>query len=282
MLRYLSIRIAFLQSVVFSLAFSGGVLGNLITFSIGGDNTPASIQATVDDFRAALGDPNNGNAPGPLASGRREINWDGGGAVTSSPSLGTTFDVFLNTRGARSTTQAPGTGFNQALPADLSSNFGFFSPNRIFSPVSGPNLTDVFNITDVSFFIPGANPPPAGAVPNMPATVSGFGAVFTGVDMPNSTSIQFFGASNNLLSALFVEPGTVPNGSLSFLGVVGDAGEQIARVRITSGNSVDPAAMDDFLYAEPRGVPESGSGVTLLGLAVGFLLFWYRRSLAVS
>ena len=40
--------------------------------------TAASIQSTVDAFRAALGDPNNGNNPGPLSSGRREINWDGG------------------------------------------------------------------------------------------------------------------------------------------------------------------------------------------------------------
>ena len=38
-----------------------------------------SIQGTVDAFRAALGEPNNGNATGALPSGRREINWDGGG-----------------------------------------------------------------------------------------------------------------------------------------------------------------------------------------------------------
>src|SRR5437879_1307710 len=37
----------------------------------------ASIQSTVDAFRAALGD-NHGNNPGPLQKGRREINWDGG------------------------------------------------------------------------------------------------------------------------------------------------------------------------------------------------------------
>ena len=41
--------------------------------------TADSIQGTVDEFRAALGNPNNGNDPGPLATGRREINWDGGG-----------------------------------------------------------------------------------------------------------------------------------------------------------------------------------------------------------
>jgi hypothetical protein len=53
-----------------------------------------SIQSAVDAFRAALGDPNNGNNPGPLPSGRREINWDGGGANTTTPPV-TPFNVFL-------------------------------------------------------------------------------------------------------------------------------------------------------------------------------------------
>src|SRR4026208_89514 len=52
-------------------------------FQAAGPNS-ASIQSTVDAFRAALGNINNGNAPGPLASGRREINWDGGGANTTT------------------------------------------------------------------------------------------------------------------------------------------------------------------------------------------------------
>src|SRR5262245_3485298 len=39
-------------------------------------NAQAGIQASVDAFRNALGNPNNGNTPGPLASGRREITWD--------------------------------------------------------------------------------------------------------------------------------------------------------------------------------------------------------------
>src|SRR6266508_4554791 len=39
----------------------------------------ASIQSTVDAFRAVPGfETNNGNNPGPLKNGRREINWDGG------------------------------------------------------------------------------------------------------------------------------------------------------------------------------------------------------------
>src|SRR5437899_9703757 len=35
--------------------------------------TAASIQGAVAEFRAALGDPNNGNNAGPLSGGRREI-----------------------------------------------------------------------------------------------------------------------------------------------------------------------------------------------------------------
>ncbi len=45
----------------------------------------ASIQGTVDQFRAALGGVNNGNVAGPLDAGRREINWDGGGSTATSP-----------------------------------------------------------------------------------------------------------------------------------------------------------------------------------------------------
>ncbi|MEO1298221.1 MAG: hypothetical protein AAFW75_21060, partial [Cyanobacteria bacterium J06636_16] len=43
------------------------------TFSNGAD--AAAIADTVEAFRAALGEPDNGNALGPIAEGRREINW---------------------------------------------------------------------------------------------------------------------------------------------------------------------------------------------------------------
>src|SRR3954447_16125619 len=67
--------------------------------------TAASIQSTVDAYRAALGAVNNLNNPGPLLSGRREINWDGGNpAITDTTPPVTPFNVFLNTRGAQFTT----------------------------------------------------------------------------------------------------------------------------------------------------------------------------------
>ena len=57
------------------------------------------------------------------------------------------------------------------------------------------------NLTDGLFFLPGSN----GGVP---ATVRGFGAVFTDVDLPDTTKIEFFNAANDLLLSSFVEPGT--------------------------------------------------------------------------
>ena len=63
-----------------------------------------SIKGTVDAFRAALGDPNNANNPGPLTGGRREINWDGGvPPVDTTTAPVTPFNVFLATRGGQFT-----------------------------------------------------------------------------------------------------------------------------------------------------------------------------------
>ena len=147
-----------------------------------------SIQSTVDAFRAALVDHNNMNNPGPLplTSGHREINWDGaGGADTSTTPPVTPFNVFLNTRGAQFTTpgiglsQAPASGgaqgglevlFNNPTYEDI---FSTFSPSRLFTPVGS-------NITEALFFVPGTNG-------GDPATVRGFGAVFTDVDRQDGT-----------------------------------------------------------------------------------------------
>lgn len=223
--------------------------------------TISSIQGSVDGFRAALGTPNNGNTVGPLAAGRREINWDGGGS-TATATTPTPFPGFLN-RGALFTT--PGTGFVQAPPAGLVTTFNnatydtifqAFSPVRLFSAIGS-------NITQVDFFVPGSA--------NISATTTGFGAVFTDVDQPgiskkgrrgSSSQIEYFGVDGELLFTIFV-PASPGDGSLSFVGIV-FADARIARVRITSGDvapgpdddgKVDIVMMDDFLYGEPRPLP---------------------------
>lgn len=223
--------------------------------------TITSIQSSVDGFRAALGAPNNGNTVGPLAGGRREINWDGGGS-TATAVVPTPFTGFLN-RGALFTT--PGTGFVQAPLSGLATTFGnptyetifqAFSPVRLFSAIGS-------NITEVDFFVPGS--------PNVQATTTGFGAVFSDVDQPGvskkgkrgaSSLIEYFGVDGDLLFTSFV-PASPGDGSFSFVGVV-FADARIARVRITSGDAapgpdddskLDIVMMDDFLYGEPRPLP---------------------------
>lgn len=227
----------------------------------------ASIQSTVDQFRAALGVTNNGNNPG-QASGHREINWDGGSPTNATTSLsGTPLTAFLNTRGANITTR--GSGFVQAPAGGLADTFGnssyatifhAFSPLRLFSPIGS-------NVTVVEFAVPGSNG-------NTPAVTTGFGVVFTDVDSPDgsgpgdrtgnrtgnrhaSTVIECFGTRGELVFKGSA-PASPGDGNLSFLGVVfGDA--RIARVKIIAGDaapgpndgSEDIVMMDDFLYGEP-------------------------------
>ena len=232
--------------------------------------TAASIRGTVDAYRLALGDPNNGNTPGQL-SGRREINWDGGSTTNLSTVVaGSTFTGFQGTRGALFTT--PGTGFVQAPatadpaqfpPGGLAGLFNNPTYGAIFTAFSDSRLFSAIgsNITDVSFFVPVA---PGGI--NEPATVTGFGAVFTDVDKRGNGNagarIEYFDANGDLLFSSIV-PALPGDGSLSFFGIVFyDA--RIARVRITSGNVApgtddggrqDVVMMDDFLYSEPQPLP---------------------------
>ena len=208
-----------------------------------------SIQSTVDEFRAALGDP-NGNVAQSFPDGRREINWDGGDPtnVTTTQPI-TPFNVFLNGRGGQFTT--PGIGLSQAAPSGLAvlfnnptygTTFSTFSPSRLFTPVGS-------NITEALFFVPGTNG-------GTPATVTGFGAVFTDVDEPNgigplkrrgkprgaSTLMEYYDKDGKLIFSSFV-PASPGDGGLSFFGIVFDDA-LIARVRITTGN-VAPGPDDD-------------------------------------
>jgi hypothetical protein len=227
----------------------------------------ASIQSAVDAFRAALGD-NNGNNPGPIQKGRREINWDGGNPnLLDTTAPVNPFLVFLNTRGSQFKT--PGLGLSQAPPsgglqgglavlfgnATYGNIFTAFSRSRLFTPVGS-------NITEASFSIPGTNG-------NAPATVRGFGAVFTDVDQPDgtrafaahkgSTLIEYFDKNGKLLFGSVV-PAAPGDGSLSFFGIKFDDA-RIASIRIKTGDVApgpndnrqhDIVMMDDFIYGEPQ------------------------------
>ena len=216
-----------------------------------------AIAAKVDEFRALLGDPSNGGTAGEQPAGRREISWDGAGANPFNnrndfPS------TFFNTNvksGAVFTT--PGTGFrNDSLHfvevnAEYGNEFSAFSPTKIFSPVGS-------NIMDVLFQVAGQP---------TPALVTGFGAVFSDVDVTGKTTIEFFDVNGRSL-AIVTAPVRSDASGLSFVGAK-FADAIVARVRITlgtgalgaganditAGGAADVVVADNFVYGEPKRIP---------------------------
>ena len=224
----------------------------------------ASIQGAVDAYRLALGEVNNGNAPGPLASGRREINWDGGGSTATSIAA-TPFAGFLNTRGALFVT--PGSGFVQAPSAGLADTFANpayatifapFSPVRLFSPIGS-------NITHVDVLLAGQRRRAACHHPRIrrdPERCRPAGRQRAGRQARQPQGEHAGGVlrlDGGLLYSNFVPPSPGDAG-FAFLGIAFDDA-RIARVRISTGNAVpgadderptDVVVMDDFIFAEPQ------------------------------
>ena len=228
----------------------------------------AAIQALVDQFRTDLGGLNNG-VGGLFTAGRREINWDGVPDNFAEPNL---LPVdFFNVNSPRgvifnSIEDETGAGLNQFsvsadssnpsaaavrfgnINATYSSVFQTFSAERLFTMKSA-------HMMEVNFVVPGTN---------TPATVSGFGVVFSDVDSSTGgdrSLIRVYDKAGRQLSAASAP---VSNNGLSFVGISFNAGERIARVVIESGNfplgasnndgtaGIDVVAMDDFIYGEPR------------------------------
>lgn len=252
-------------AIAMTIVFSNDSFAAPVVRQAGGAN-PAAIQATVDQFRTDLGGANNG-VGGSFQSGRREINWDGVPDANSEPNnLATNFFNVNSPRGlifnaietdtgaalnqfAVSSTTASGVPVRFSnINATYSTIFQTFSAQRLFIARNTPNL-------EITFFIPGTT---------IPATVSGFGVVFTDVDSAtggNRSLIRVYGPDGSQLSAASAP---VADNGLSFVGISFNAGERIARVVIECGNiglsasnndgvsGVDVVAMDDFIYGEPR------------------------------
>lgn len=245
--------------------------------------TAGDITAARDQFRTDLGGGTVAGANGSFGGVRREINWDGVPDALSAPNnLPANFFNVNSPRGVVFST--PGTGFQVSSTAasgtavdfgnidpSYTQTFATFSPQRLFTPVGS-------NIVDVTFFIPGTN---------IPAFTNGFGAVFSDVDFANTTTLTFFGAGGTLLGT-FAVPNFAGSETFSFLGV-SFSDFIVSSVRITNGNAAlqpggldgganDRVVMDDFIYGEPRAVPEPGTWTMLLaGFAAVALTFRRRR-----
>ncbi|MDX1979820.1 MAG: hypothetical protein SFV51_06110 [Bryobacteraceae bacterium] len=223
-----------------------------LVYSTSGADADA-ISPTVNAFRDMLGPL---NAPGPAEhpEGRREINWDGVPAQFTTPN-----DLpadFFNTTSARgavlSNPGAPDIRFQVSaaegaerfdnLMAGYGQLFKTFSGAKLFISLANPAY-------DVDFRVPGTD---------RKALVSSFGAVFTNVAVPFTSTVELFGADGKSLGRFAVQ--LAPRG-LSFLGVSFEE-RVIAKARVTPGNIAagqiealadrrNIVAMDDFIFGEP-------------------------------
>lgn len=238
-----------------------------VTFGSGAN--PAAIQSAVDGFRAQLG-ANNG-VGGSFPGGRREINWDGVPDNFAQPNL---LPVdFFNVNSPRGVvfnaleyeTGAALNGFmvsaDSSNPTNTPVEFGDIDPSYAtnFQPFSNQRLFHVRNgsAMDVLFFVPGTT---------TPATVAGFGVVFTDVDSSTGgdrSILRCYGADARQVGAASAP--AYDNG-LSFVGMIATGSDRIARCNIEIGNrrlssgaldgtnGTDVVALDDFIYGEPRSI----------------------------
>lgn len=211
-----------------------------------------NIDAKLDEFRQLIGNQLN-TTPG-VTGGRREINWDGIPDNLLNKKLpGDFFNPVgeqapvANQRGlvysAGGNFQVSKTSFAE-VNASAGTQLTSFSGNKIFANTSS-------KLWDVEFQVAGQA---------VAASVNGFGVVFSDVDLPQSTSLEFFNGQKSL--GKFFAP--AKNGSnFSFLAVY-FKNEKITRIRVahdgpldlgqedvSNNGPVDLVAMDNFLYNEP-------------------------------
>jgi hypothetical protein len=216
-------------------------------FSASGDLTQVLAQ-----FRAAVGDPANTTAE-EQDKGRRQINWDAvGGALLNVDTFPGDFFNRVTPRGQVFTTTGTGFRVSDNALADLNpayaDQFAAFSPTKIFIAAGSRETT-------VDFQVAGST---------TPASVNGFGVVFSDVDDDQSTTLAFFDARGGLLRRVHA-PVRSDAAGFSFVGVTFD-GPIVSRVRIVSGQAAitgrnadisagghaDLVAMDDFISGEPH------------------------------
>ena len=226
----------------------------------------ASLTQQMLQFRIALGGTDNGIG-GSYTSGRREIDWEVPDSFASPVNLPNIYYNGISPRGlildagysSGSLRVSAGQGNFNNTPVrfgDIDPSYTAmlkpYSGQRVVAGVDNSGGSDDPHFIEVSFVIPGTK---------TPATVKGFGVVFTDVDILGTALVKCFGADGRELG--FSVAATTANNGLSFVGIVFNEGERVAKVRIISGSrelaqgnidngARDIVAMDDFIYGEPR------------------------------
>jgi hypothetical protein len=142
--------------------------------------------------------------------------------------------------------QVSNTNFSDIDPASAG-EFSTFSGTKAFANVST-------NLWPIGFQVAGET---------TAAFSKGVGIVFSDVDLPNSTSLEFFEGEKSL-GKFFVPPHTTTS-SFSFLGVYFPGNERITKVQVkhdgilsdgqkdvSAGGQHDLVIFDDFIYGEPQ------------------------------
>jgi hypothetical protein len=213
------------------------------------------INGTITDFRNLLGNLNT--TPG-ATSGRREINWDGVPDNMVGQALPNDFfnptDVGAPIARQRGLIYAAGVGEFQVSNSNFSNidpasagELSAFSGTKTFANIST-------NLWPIGFQVAGET---------TAAFSRGVGIVFSDVDLPTSTSLEFFEGEKSL-GRFFVPPHTTTS-SFSFLGVYFPGNERITKVQvkhdgilsdgqkdISAGGQHDLVIFDDFIYGEPQ------------------------------
>ena len=210
------------------------------------------ITAKVADFRTLLGDPSNGGTAGEQTAGRREVNWDGAAARPFNNRNDFPRDFFNNTVKAGLVYDGAAFRNDSLLFAEINptyaNQFKAFSPKVMFSAIGT-------NVIDARFQVAGSG---------TSALVTGFGVVFSDVDVDNTSSLELFDKNDRSLGRFFAPSRNDANG-FSFVGVKFDT-PIVARVVITCGNGqlgvgvnditdggpADLVVVDNVIYGEPH------------------------------
>jgi hypothetical protein len=198
--------------------------------------------AALQSFEAAIGGVNNKATPAPQQGGFRTITWDGvktdgtdaaagpnSTVVIAPKTVGIPLDRF-QTNGVYfgAVYAVSGDGFAGVNPSVSSTQN---PPNGLFPAFSAPNTFAMFNDNGIDFkFVA----PSADNSTVVAASARGFGAIFVNVELPNTTTIQYFNG-NTLLDTEAAPVGG--KGNAVFVGAL-FKDPVVTRVVLTLGTDV--------------------------------------------